>query len=91
MNIVKTNVCSKHYFSRRDYIFRLTIFLVTYFITALSLTNCILYLNYRTLGYSWVAVTKFIMQTGAFYISVIGLIILFIIVYDLIPLRSPSS
>ena len=77
--------------NRRDYILRLTIFLITYFITAFALTNCILYLNYRTLGYTWLAVTKFIMQTGEFYIATIGLIILFIIVYDLIPLRSPSS
>ena len=91
MNIVKTNVCSKYQINRSDYIFRLTVFLITYVITAFALTNCILYLNYRTLGYTWAAVIKFIMHTSEFYISVGGLIILFIIVYDLTPLRSPSS
>lgn len=70
---------------------RYILFLVSYGFTVIAFSNCILYLNYRTLGYSWVAVLTFIVQTAEFYIGVCSLIVLFIVVYDLAPLRSPFS
>lgn len=71
--------------------FRYIVFLISYGFTVLSFSNCILYLNYRTLGYSWPAVLSFIVQTAEFYIGLGSLIVLFIVVYDLIPLRPPFS
>ena len=71
--------------------FRYMLLLLSYGFTVLAFSNCILYLNYRTLGYSWTAVLSFILQSVEFYVGVVSLIVLFIAVYDLIPSRSPSS
>lgn len=70
---------------------RYMIFLISYGFTVLSFSNCILYLNYRTLGYSWPAVASFIIQTTEFYIGIVSFIVLLIVVYDLNPLRPPFS
>ena len=70
---------------------RYMIFLISYGFTVLSFSNCILYLNYRTLGYSWSAVISFIVQTTEFYIGIVSFIVLLIVVYDLTPLRPPFS
>lgn len=71
--------------------FRLFLLLTSYGFTVLAFSNCILYLNFRSLGYSWGAVFRFIIQTTEFYIGVVSLIVLLIVVCDLVPLRSPSS
>ncbi len=42
----------------------------------LSVGDLILYLNYRTLGYSWVVVFKFMMHTTEFYMAVGSAIVL---------------
>lgn len=70
---------------------RYMLLLISYGFTVLAFSNCILYLNYRTLGYSWAAVFSFIVKTAEFYIGIGSLIVLLIVVYDLAPLRSPSS
>lgn len=71
--------------------FRYVLFLISYGLCIMSITQCILYLNYRTLGYSWSAVFKFLLHTTELYLALGSLIVLFSVVYDLGPSRSPSS
>lgn len=72
-------------------IVRFVLFLFCYGVSVVSISNCILYLNYRTLGYSWSAVGLFLLNTYEPYIAVAALCVLFIVVFDLNPWRSPSS
>lgn len=69
-------------------IVRFVLFLISYGLCVLAISNCIMYLNYRTLGYTWQAVFYFLLQTAEFYMGIIGLIILFGVAYDLFPSRS---
>ncbi len=71
--------------------FRYVVFLISYGLCVMAITNCILYLNYRTLGYSWQAVLSYIINRPEIYLAGICLAIMFIVVYDLIPSRFPSS
>ncbi len=71
--------------------FRYMLFLMSYGLCVMSITQCILYLNYRTLGYSWSAVFNYLLHTTEFYLAIGSLIVLFSVVYDLGPSRSPSS
>lgn len=71
--------------------FRYVLLLVSYGLCVMSVTQCILYLNYRTLGYSWSAVFNFLLHTAEFYLAIGSLIVLFSVVYGLGPSRSPSS
>lgn len=71
--------------------FRYVIFLISYGLCVIAITNCILYLNYRTLGYSWRAVLSYLINRPEIYVAGICLASMFIVVYDLIPSRSPSS
>lgn len=68
---------------------RFMIFLFCYGICVISVGNLLLYLNYRALGYSWSAVGSFILSTAELYLAIGSFIVLFIVVFDLIPLRSP--
>lgn len=70
---------------------RFVIFLFCYGICVMSLSNIILYLNYRTLGYSWHAVMLYILNSVEMYLALGTLGIMFIVVYGLNPSRSPSS
>lgn len=63
--------------------FRLFLFLMSYGLIILSVGNLILYLNYRTLGYPWIVVFKFMMHTTEFYIALGSAIVLGAIVLDL--------
>ena len=63
--------------------FRLFLFLMSYGLIILSVGNLILYLNYRTLGYSWIVVFKFMMHTTEFYVALGSAIVLGAIVLDL--------
>jgi len=63
--------------------FRLFLFLMSYGLIILSVGNLILYLNYRTLGYSWIVVFKFMMHTTEFYIALGSAIVLGAIVLGL--------
>ncbi|MFF5996753.1 hypothetical protein AAGS61_18750 [Lysinibacillus sp. KU-BSD001] len=63
--------------------FRFVLFLLSYGLCVASITQCILYLNYRTLGYSWHAVIKFLLQTVELYIALGSLIVMFAVIYDL--------
>lgn len=69
--------------------FRFILFLFNYGICVMSFGNLLLYLNYRTLGYSWPAVWAFILGTYELYLGIGSLIVLFILIFDLIPSRSP--
>lgn len=70
---------------------RFVIFLISYGCTVVAFSHCILYLNYRTLGYSWKVVLTFITQTTEFYIGIVSFAVLLSAMYALDPLRSPSS
>ncbi|GLC87745.1 hypothetical protein [Lysinibacillus piscis] len=63
--------------------FRFFLFLISYGFMILSLGNLVLYLNYRTLGYSWIAVLRFMTQTTEFYIAVGACIVLCAIVLNM--------
>ncbi|OXS77098.1 hypothetical protein B1B04_01465 [Lysinibacillus sp. KCTC 33748] len=62
---------------------RLFLFLVSYGLLILSVGNLILYLNYRTLGYTWIVVFKFMAQTAAFYVAIGSIVVLCAVVLDL--------
>jgi len=64
-------------------LFRLFLFLMSYGLLILSVGNLILYLNYRTLGYTWIVVFKFMAQTTAFYVAIGSAIVLCAVVFDL--------
>lgn len=57
-------------------------FLLSYGLLILSIGNLILYLNYRTLGYSWTVVFKFLLHTTEFYLAIGACIILCSVVID---------
>ncbi|KMY29238.1 hypothetical protein ACZ11_19200 [Lysinibacillus xylanilyticus] len=63
--------------------FRLFLFLMSYGLLILSVGNLILYLNYRTLGYTWLVVFKFMAQTSAFYLAIGSAVVLCAVVLDL--------
>ncbi|EON73460.1 hypothetical protein ABIA69_004198 [Lysinibacillus parviboronicapiens] len=62
--------------------FRLFLFLMSYGLMILSIGNLILYLNYRTLGYSWSVVFKFMVHTTEFYLAIGACIVLCGVVLD---------
>lgn len=70
---------------------RFVLFLVCYGLCVMSISNMILYLNYRTLGYSWHVVLLYIVNSVELYLALAALIGLFIVVYGLGPSRSPFS
>ncbi|PYF06530.1 hypothetical protein BJ095_109103 [Ureibacillus chungkukjangi] len=69
--------------------FRFMLFLFSYGICVMSVGNLLLYLNYRTLGYSWSAVWAFIVTTNELYMAIGSIVILFILIFDLSPSRFP--
>lgn len=70
---------------------RFVLFLFSYGMCVISCSNLILYLNYRTLGYSWTAVLLYILNSVELYIAGGALILMFIVVYGLGPSRFPFS
>lgn len=68
---------------------RFFIFLISYGLLISSLTQMILYLNYRSLGYDWSAVFSYIVQTPDFYLLIFALVLLILSVYVRGPLRFP--
>lgn len=68
---------------------RFMIFLISYGICVISVGNLLLYLNYLALGYSWSAVGSYLLTTAELYLAIGSLIVLFIVVFDLIPSRFP--
>jgi len=56
---------------------------MSYGLLILSVGNLILYLNYRTLGYTWIVVFKFMAQTTAFYVAIGSAVVLCAVVFDL--------
>lgn len=72
-------------------IFRFMLFLFSYGICVISISNLLLYLNFRTLGYSWRAVLLYILKAPELYLMMISLVVLFIVIFDLFPSRFPFS
>ena len=62
---------------------RFVVFLLSYGIFVVAITQCILYLNYRTLGYSWYAVIRFLFQTTELYIALGSILIMISVIYNL--------
>lgn len=72
-------------------IFRFVLFLFSYGLCVISVSNLLLFLNYRTLGYSWRAVIIYILGTPELYLMICSLTVLFILIFDLYPSRFPFS
>lgn len=70
---------------------RFVLFLFFYGICVMSISNIIMYLNYRTLGYAWRAVILYILNSVEIYLLCGALCGMFIVVYALSPSRSPFS
>lgn len=70
---------------------RFVLFLFSYGICVMSCSNLILYLNYRTLGYSWHAVGWYILSSVELYLAFGALLTMFIVVFAQGPSRSPFS
>ncbi|MER1984517.1 MAG: hypothetical protein ABS948_01365 [Solibacillus sp.] len=64
---------------------RFVLFLFSYGMCVVSCSHLILYLNYRTLGYSWTAVFYYILHAAELYIALGALVMMFIVVYGLSP------
>lgn len=73
------------------FVTRFVLFLFCYGLCVMSVSNMILYLNYRTLGYSWHAVLLYIVNGAELYLALAALIGMFSVVYGLGPSRSPFS
>ena len=79
-------------FNRKDvFLTRVVLFFISYGLFVISITQCILYLNYRTLGYSWYAVIRFILQTTELYIALGSILIMISVIYSFDLSRSSSS
>lgn len=70
---------------------RFVLFLFFYGLSVMSISNMILYLNYRTLGYSWHAVLLYIVHGAELYLLIVAIGGMISVVYGLSPSRSPFS
>lgn len=70
---------------------RFVLFLFFYGLCVMSVSNMILYLNYRTLGYTWHAVLLYIVHGVELYLLLFAIIGMISVVYGLSPSRSPFS
>lgn len=70
---------------------RFVLFLFFYGLSVMSISNMILYLNYRTLGYSWHAVLMYIVNGAELYMLLVAIGGMISVVYGLSPSRSPFS
>ncbi len=70
---------------------RLFLFLISYGLIVVTVSNMILYFNYRSLGYEWQQIFYFIMHTADFTLFVLAAITLILTVYVRVPSRLPFS
>jgi hypothetical protein len=70
---------------------RLFLFLISYGLIVVTVTNMIFYFNYRSLGYEWEQIIHFIVHTADFRLFLIAALTLVLTVYVRVPSRLPSS
>lgn len=68
---------------------RLFLFLISYGLIVVTVSNMILYINYKSLGYEWRQIIYFIMHTADFILFVLAAITLVLTVYVRVPSRLP--
>lgn len=69
---------------------RFLLFLISYGLMVVTITQMIFYLNYRSVGYSWNEVFSYILQTPDFKLFVISSICFTCVVFFPSPSRLPS-
>lgn len=70
---------------------RLFLFLISYGLIVVTVSNMIFYFNYRSLGYEWRQIFYFILHTADFTLFVLATLTLILTVYVRVPSRLPSS
>lgn len=70
---------------------RIFIFLISYGLIVVTVSQMIFYFNYRSFGYSWDQVFYYILRTPDFKLFVIALVMLVLTVSYRAPLRAPFS
>ncbi len=70
---------------------RLFLFLISYGLIVVTVSNMIFYFNYRALGYEWQQIFYYILHTADFMLFVLAVLVLILTVYVRVPSRLPSS
>ena len=70
---------------------RIFLFLISYGLIVVTVSQMIFYFNYRSLGYEWHQIFYFILRTADFALFVIAAIMIILTVYVRVPSRLPSS
>ncbi|MFD1205984.1 MULTISPECIES: hypothetical protein [Sporosarcina] len=70
---------------------RVFLFLISYGIIVVTVSNMILYLNYLSLGYTYQQIFMYILQTADFALFVMAVIVLNLTVFFRFPSLPPFS
>jgi uncharacterized BrkB/YihY/UPF0761 family membrane protein len=70
---------------------RIFLFLISYGLIVVTVSQMILYFNFRSLGYDWHQIIYFIIHTADFALFVVAAIMIVLTVYVRVPSRLPSS
>lgn len=70
---------------------RVILFLISYGLIVITVSNMISYFNYVSLGYDWSQIFYFILHTADFTLFVFSAVIIILTVYVRVPSRLPSS
>lgn len=70
---------------------RLFLFLISYGLIVVTVSNMIFYFNYRSLGYDWKQILFYIVHTADFTLFVLAALTLILTVYVQVPSRFPFS
>jgi hypothetical protein len=70
---------------------RLLLFLISYGLIVITVSNMVFYFNYKSLGYEWDQIFYFILHTVDFALFVISAITIILTVYVRVPSRLPTS
>lgn len=70
---------------------RIFLFLISYGLIVVTVSQIIFYFNYRSFGYDWYQIIYFIIHTADFALFVVATIMLILTVYVRVPSRLPSS
>lgn len=70
---------------------RIFLFLISYGLIVVTVSQIIFYFNFRSLGYDWHQIIYFIIHTADFALFVVATIMIILTVYVRVPSRLPSS
>ncbi|MET3655858.1 uncharacterized BrkB/YihY/UPF0761 family membrane protein [Sporosarcina psychrophila] len=70
---------------------RIFLFLISYGLIVVTVSQIIFYFNYRSFGYDWYQIIYFIIHTADFALFVVATIMIILTVYVRVPSRLPSS